>query len=226
MAPNYTILMAVRHWPDIAERAIYSVRQFSDAPILVVDDASPDPRSKAGYEQLARDFNIALCRNEEHLQHGLSLDRLLHLTDTPWVITCDHDVIIEDRRAFDLLLDNAAPDVGAVGRFHHNGVTKHFGFYIHPHWALWNADTIRKYHMSFAGLQIGRQETETVLDFATAQFLCYRLEGLGRGSGEKGAGFLPLRLVGLNLDAYISHSQVRLERGEPWAKKVKLAEEV
>jgi glycosyltransferase involved in cell wall biosynthesis len=217
---DYAILIASRHWPDVAERAIVSIRQFSDAPIVLVDDASPDEKSKAGYEKLWSKYNIALGRASRWLQHGLALDLALFFTGMPWVITCDHDVIVNEERALTMLLERAADDVGAVGRMYNNAACAEFGTYVHPHWALWNADAIRRYSLSFRSFSLRRKSGSPYV-FATGQFLSYQLQTIGKGDPSWAAPGTPLQLVAVNLGKAITHAQVK-ERGEAWHQKVKL----
>ena len=220
---DYAILMAVRHWPDVAERAIVSIRRFSDAPIVLIDDASPDEKSKAGYRKLRIEYNrrsLLGWRSDRWLQHGLALDFALTLTKAPWVITCDHDVIVNEERAFTMLLEKADDDVGAVGRMYNNAACAEFGTYIHPHWALWNAGAIRRYSLSFRSFQLRRKDGNPSV-FATGQFLSYQLQTIGLGAPSWVAPGTPLKLVPVNLGKAITHAQVK-ERGEAWHQKVKL----
>jgi glycosyltransferase involved in cell wall biosynthesis len=218
---DYAILMAVRHWPDVAERAIKSIRQFSDAPIVLVDDASPDKRSQTGYMHLLTKYHLFGRRSDRRLQHGLSLDLALTLTNAPWVITCDNDVIVNEERAFTMLLEKADNDVGAIGRMYNNAACAEFGTYVHPHWALWNAKAIREHNLSFAPFQLRRQNDSCIV-FATAQFLSYQLQALGGSGAGWSAPGEPLKLVPVKLDKVITHAQVWKERGESWREKVKL----
>lgn len=219
---DYAILMTGRHWPDVAERAIVSIRQFSDAPIVLIDDASPDLVSRLGFERLHKVWSRSLsgCRSECRLQHGLALDLALMFTAAPWVITCDHDVIVNEG-GFDVLLDKAADDVGAVGRMYNNAACGEFGTYVHPHWSLWNAAAIREHNLSFAPFQLRRRDGTHVV-FATAQFLSYRLQTLGASGSGWAAPGEPLKLVPVNLEKVITHAQVWRERGESWRERVKL----
>ena len=228
---DYAILIASRHWPDVAERAIMSIRQFSDAPIVLVDDASPDEESIAGYKALRLKYDLFGSRSSRWVQHGLALDMALVFAHAPpwftplkgnntWVITCDHDVIVNEERAFTMLLDKAADDVGAVGRMYNNKTCAQFGTYIHPHWALWNADAIRQYSLSWRSFSLQRMTTKPHV-FATGQFLSYQLQTIGKGHPSWAAPGTPLKLVPVNLGNAITHAQVK-ERGEAWHKKVKL----
>ena len=225
---DYAILMAVRHWPDVAERAIVSIRRFSDAPIVLIDDASPDEESIAGYKWLLVEYGLSGWRSDHRLQHGLALDLAVKFTDAPWVITCDHDVIVNEERAFTLLLEQAAADVGAVGRMYNNAACAEFGTYVHPHWALWNADAIRRYSLSFRSFQLQRKSLRSASSivppsvFATGQFLSYQLQAIGLGAPSWAAPGDPLKLVPVNLETVITHAQVWKERGESWREKVKL----
>lgn len=228
---DYAILIASRHWPDVAERAIVSIRRFSDAPIMLIDDASPDERSRIGYRELRLKYDLWLCRSERWLQHGLALDMGLDeamkqgiarspYTCAHWVITCDHDVIVNEERAFTLLLEKAADDVGAVGRMYNNAACAEFGTYVHPHWALWNADAIRRYSLSWRSFQLRRKSGKPSV-FATGQFLSYQLQTIGLGAPSWVAPGTPLKLVPVNVGQAITHAQVK-ERGEAWHQKVRL----
>lgn len=217
---DYAILIASRHWPDVAERAIVSIRQLSDAPIVLIDDASPASQSQAGYKKLRSSYILSGCRSERWLQHGLALDLALTLTDTPWVITCDHDVIVNDERALTMLLEKAADDVGAVGRMYNNHACAEFGTYVHPHWALWNAEAICQYSLSWRSFALQRKDDSPYV-FATGQFMSYQLQTIGEGNPSWAAPGTPLKLVTVNVGDATTHAQVK-ERGEAWHEKVKL----
>ena len=207
-----TILIPARHWPDIAKRAIESIRRFSDLPIIVVDDASPN----SSYFDLSKEFpNVQVERNEIHLQHGRTLDRALGMTDSDWVITIDHDVVVDSSEAFSTLLSHCAPDVGAVGSLQNNAASATFGPYIHPYFAIWNARAIREHHLSFQGFQLKDY------DFATAQMLSYQLKQLGCGSGYLGMNPVQKRLVSVKIP-HVRHLQVWHERGDTWRAEVRL----
>ena len=214
---DYAILIASRHWPDLAERAIVSIRRFSDAPLVLIDDASPAAESIAGYERLRREHRLLGHRSERHLQHGLALDLALTFTDAPWVITCDHDVIVNEKRAFAILLEKVADDVGAVGSI--LGYSE-FKTWIHPCWALWNADAIRNYNLSWRSFQISRKGGDPPT-FCTAHFLCLQLQSIGVGHPSWAAPGAPLKLVPVKLGQVTTHAQVR-ERGDAWRDKVRL----
>lgn len=228
---DYAILIASRHWPDIAERAIVSIRRFSDAPIILIDDASPDEKSIDGYKALRDIYYLYGCRSNHWLQHGLALDLAVKFAGAPWVITCDHDVIVNEERAFTMLLEQAADDVGAAGRMYNNKACAEFGAYVHPHWALWNADAIRRYSLSWRSFSLQRkggkvQKIDGKISFrphvfATGQFLSYQLQTIGKGDPSWAAPGTPLKLVAVNLGNAITHAQVK-ERGEAWHEKVKL----
>jgi glycosyltransferase involved in cell wall biosynthesis len=212
-----TILMAVRHWPDIAHRAVESIRKFTDVSIIMVDDASPHPDSLEGYKKVAMSFEgVRLFRFNEHMQHGFTLDFAIRQAESQWVITCDHDMIINSEKAFDILLDRVDDHVGVIGKMHSNKA----GYYVHPSWAAWNASAIKKYHLSFAGFGIKGKGPEW--DFATGQFLCYRLEGLGLGSGDRNASQRPFEIVPVDLGDTVTHAQVWRERGDTWRDSVSL----
>jgi len=218
---DYAILIASRHWPDVAERAVVSIRQFSDAPIVLIDDASPDEGSQTGYMHLLTKHRLFGRRSDRWLQHGLALDLALIYTDRPWVITCDHDVIVNEERAFTMLLERADDDVGAVGRMYNNAACAEFGTYVHPHWALWNADAIRQYSLSWRSFQLQRKNGKPSV-FATGQFLSYQLQTIGKGGAPSWvAPGTPLKLVPMNVGDAITHAQVK-ERGEAWHQKVRL----
>lgn len=217
---SYSILMAVRHWPDIAERAVKSIRQFTDAEILLVDDASPREESVAGFRAIEKQYkNIHGMRMGQRYQHGLCLDSALAWAETDWVFTADHDVIVHDERAFSDLLFLTAEDVGAIGATQNNGMSKMFGSYIHPYWALWNAKAILKHNLSFAAFALKTKDATQV--FATAQFLSYRLASIKDRHWE--APDHPYKLQAVNIPQHIvEHAQVWQERGETWKQEVKL----
>lgn len=218
MIDNVAVLVAVRHWPDVAARAVESIRRFYGGRIVMVDDASPCGEKE--YRAAVSRYDVEFYRLEEHRQHGLALDFALSVVaGENWIITCDHDVTVESVQAFDVLLERRADDVGAVGRLWSNNTASFFGHYVHPYWALWNAKAIRKHRLSFAGFMI--EGDGAAYDFATAQFLCYRMATLGRGSGEKGLEVGSLRLIGVDLSNYVVHRQVWQRRGDTWKKNVK-----
>jgi len=198
-----------------------SIREIANTKIIIVDDATPDPKTVAGFASIAGSFkNVRFCRVPGHVQHGLTLDFALSKTDVPWVITCDHDMIINSSEALAILLGQVGKDVGAVGAYQNNTATKELGPYVHPSWALWNAKALRKYNISFAGFGIKGKGPRW--DFATGQFTCYRLGGLGLGSGEKGEVVQkPLKIISVNFKDTVTHAQVWQERGDTWREKVR-----
>jgi hypothetical protein len=217
MSVHYDILIVHRHWPDILERAVKSIRQFSDAHIIAVDDCSPAEESVEGFWHVVKEYGLDGIRALIHSQHGACLDMALSRSKTPWVITCDSDMIINDAKAFEVLLDKCADDVGAAGRMANNKMSALFGKFVHPAWAVWNAAAIKRHYLSFAAFTLQRGETWT---FATAQFLNYRLACLGDRPWE--AKDKPLKLAPVNLYDYVTHAQVWQERGGTWKEEVKL----
>lgn len=208
-----TIIMGVRHWPDVAQEAVESIRKFTLLPIVIVDDASPD----ADFSFLASKFeNVKVFKNEQHLQHGRTLDIALRKTNTPWVITADHDLLLKSERAVSLLLEQRRPEVGAVGDCLVNNLSEMFGPYISSIWALWNAKVIKEHHLSFNGIYLGGH-----FDFAHGQIITYQLKYLGRGSGYTGLTVSSKEIVGVNLREFIVHRQIWKKRGQTWQKETK-----
>jgi hypothetical protein len=215
--------MIHRHWPDIAERAIKSIQEFSDAPIVLIDDASPAKESVAGFWQIVNQYNlIGHAIAPPKIQHGLCLDMALRMVECDWVFTADHDIVIHDERAFSGMLELAADDVGAIGCKYSNKASRHLGKYIHPYWALWNAKVIRKHNLSFAPFFLGLCDGEDPWVFATAQFLSYRLGSMSRlYPWEANDG--PFKMLPFNLEGLVKHKQVWQERGDTWRENVILS---
>jgi glycosyltransferase involved in cell wall biosynthesis len=207
--------MILRHWPDIALRALESITRYTNAQIILIDDATPDQEAAAEFDRIAKRFGFFCFHNETQMQHGYSLDRALDMAPayTHWVITCDPDMVINSRAAFDILTKQISNDLGATGWMANNKVGAVFGPFVHPSFALWNAEAIRKYHLSFSAFQtVG----SVVFDFCTGQFLTYRLRDCGKGSGEAKGKHHPYRIVPVNFGDAISHMQVWPERGDTW----------
>jgi glycosyltransferase involved in cell wall biosynthesis len=211
--------MAVRHWPDILSRALTSITAHTNAQVIIVDDATPDPEIAEEFDKIAARFNFSCFHNNIQMQHGLSLDRALSLApkDISWAITIDSDIVINSRRAFDILLKQTTPDLGAAGRMSNNKVTALFGPFIHSSFAIWNAHAIRTYHLTFSAFQI---VGSVPFDLCTGQYLTYRLRDCGKGSGEAPHKHHPYRIVPVHLGDTISHLQVWPKRGYTWSEKV------
>lgn len=220
---DYPIIIACRHWVDITARAIESIRKYADNPIILVDDASPHPDSKRGFEELACKYkSISLIRNATQSQHGRSVDYAINELYNGWFFTCDNDVIIQGHRAFECLLDKIDDDVAAIGQIKTNELSSTFGGFISPHWALWNAEAIERHNLSFAPFGIKRRDEKKPLVFATAQFLCYRLTSLVNAPWD--VKDRKYKLVSVNLKGVLTHDQAWRRRGDTWKQEVSLTD--
>lgn len=167
MIKDTTVIVANYLHPHFTKECVESIRKYYPfIPIVIVDDCSSEPPS----------FNfedVMYKRLDYHMGHGIALDCGMERVETKYVITIDHDVALIKEGAFEYLFSFMKNEyVAGVGK--HKNNQSNFPF-ISPHFALWRADLIKQYKLSFSELSIENNQSR-VYHFAVAQLLCARIE--------------------------------------------------
>lgn len=182
---DVTAVVPVWRHPDLAYRAVHSLRRFYPRlSIIVVDDGSPQEE----FERL-RQIPARLLRHEKNRNHGAALDTGLADLGPGFnlMLSCDYDVVLWKPGVIEFLLDMMEDNVIAAGWWRNNKTSKLTGLpFVHPMLALWRKDIIEYEHLSFMRVSFPKWE------FATAQMLCsvaqtrgYEIKGVSEGTLEQ-----------------------------------------
>lgn len=151
--------------------AVNFKKYYPDVPMLIVDDGSLSPRGQkvfnASYNRGPenakgkRDLNLDVLKDilgteffgfEDHMGHGITIDRTLPLIKTPLMLTMDSDIRIVEPGLVEEYLEkyNEDPEnIYAVG----TQTTKdfmgkdgpYFYSWVDPWFSLWNMEPLRRY---------------------------------------------------------------------------------
>ena len=93
--------------PELLKRAIASVRQFYDFPIIVID-GSDKPE--------ALDFlNVKVKKTGYNIGHGLGMDMGIRMAETDYILTFDTDIEMK-KPCIELMMKELKLDTYAMGR--------------------------------------------------------------------------------------------------------------
>ncbi len=112
-AARVTVVMPCFNDGDFVEEAVASVRESEPVDVIVVDDASEGPATRAALERL-RERGVTVLRHEENRGAAAARNTGLAAVKTPFVFTLDSDDVAMEG-ALALLADRLeAPDRPAV----------------------------------------------------------------------------------------------------------------
>lgn len=185
---NITGVVVEYTTPDLLEKAIKSIREFYDFPIIVINGSDKELELE----------DVKVVNVGYNIGHGLGMDMGINMADTDYVLTFDTDIVME-KPCIEEMLSKMNEDTYAIGKLYlinnayfyarNRTIFPHgdLAYVIHPSFQILNKNEYLKYApyisdgaptvLSYHDIMRHGKEKKILIDFPVLDYIDHRNAG-------------------------------------------------